>query len=151
MTDELSGRNDDGTFAQGNTFSDGRNKYARQQELRALFTDAVSHQDIQRLANKLCAMALAGDLRAAKLLLLTLFKEQAGPAVAVQVNQGSREELTGKCIAIANRLRQERQRHALGFEPIAVQDDAANGKELAMNIIERIQAERAEAGSLGAD
>ena len=147
MTEELSGRNDDGTFATGNAFSDGRNKYARQQELRALVTDAVSHQDIQRLANKLTAMAIDGDMAAAKLLLVTLFKEQAGPAVAVQVNQGSREELTGKCIAIANRLRQERQRHALGFEPNAVQDDAANGKELAMNIIERIRAKRADAAN----
>ena len=53
MTDELSGRNDDGTFAQGNTFSDGRNKYARQQELRELFTAAVTESEIQRLANDL--------------------------------------------------------------------------------------------------
>ena len=121
MTDELSGRNDDGTFAQGNSFADGRNKYARQQELRQLFTDAVSHQDIQRLANKLTAMALDGDMQAAKLLLTTLFKEQAGPAVALQINQGqSQAELTQKCVDIANRIKQQRQRAALGFEPNAV-------------------------------
>jgi hypothetical protein len=120
MSEELSGRNPDGTFADGNTFSDGRNKYARQQELRQLFTDAVSHQDIQRLANKLTAMALDGDMQAAKLLLLTLFKEQAGPAVALQINQGSRAESVQKCVDIANRIRQQRQRAALGFEPNAV-------------------------------
>ena len=122
MSEELSGRNPDGTFADGNTFSDGRNKYARQQELRQLFTDAVSHQDIQRLANKLTAMALDGDMQAAKLLLLTLFKEQAGPAVALQINQGSRAESVQKCVDIANRIRQQRQRAALGFEPNAVID-----------------------------
>lgn len=120
MSEELSGRNPDGTFADGNTFSDGRNKYARQQELRQLFTDAVSHQDIQRLANKLTAMALDGDMQAAKLLLLTLFKEQAGPAVALQINQGNRAESVQKCVDIANKIRQQRQRAALGFEPNAV-------------------------------
>jgi hypothetical protein len=122
MSEELSGRNPDGTFADGNTFSDGRNKYARQQELRQLFTDAVSHQDIQRLANKLTAMALDGDMQAAKLLLLTLFKEQAGPAVALQINQGSRAESVQKCVDIANRIRQQRERAALGFEQNAVID-----------------------------
>ena len=128
MSEELSGRNPDGTFADGNTFSDGRNKYARQQELRQLFTDAVSHQDIQRLANKLTAMALDGDMQAAKLLLLTLFKEQAGPAVALQINQGSRAESVQKCVDIANRIRQQRQRAALGFEPNAVIDLPAKSR-----------------------
>ena len=127
MSEEMSGRNSDGTFAEGNTFSDGRNKYARQQELKQLFADAVTDSEVQRLANKLTAMALDGDMQAAKLLLTTLFKEQAGPAVALQINQGqSRAELTQKCVDIANRIKQQqqRQRHrqALGFEPNAVID-----------------------------
>ena len=116
MSEELSGRNPDGTFADGNTFSDGRNKYARQQELRQLFTDAVSHQDIQRLANKLTAMALDGDMQAAKLLLMTLFKEQAGPAVAVQINQASasESERKAKTAALINRMQQAGRLRAAG-------------------------------------
>lgn len=118
---EPSGRNEDGTFAEGNTFSDGRNKYARQQELRAMFTEAVTDSEVQRLANKLTAMALDGDMQAAKLLLMTLFKDPPTPTVAVQVNQGqSRAELAQKCVDIANRIKQQRQRQSLGFEPNAV-------------------------------
>lgn len=117
MSEELSGRNPDGTFAEGNTFSDGRNKYARQHELRQLFADAVSHQEIQRLANKLTAMALDGDMQAAKLLLTTLFKEQAGPAVAVQINQATNEaDRKQKTLALIQRVTQANRLRAAGHD-----------------------------------
>ena len=115
MSEELSGRNSDGKFAEGNTFSDGRNKYARQQELKQLFADAVSHQEIQRLANKLTAMALDGDMQAAKLLLTTLFKEQPGPAVAVQINQATNEaDRKQKTLALIQKVTQANRLRAAG-------------------------------------
>lgn len=126
----MSGRNPDGTFTEGNTFSDGRNKYARQHELRAQFAAAVTDSEIQRLANKLVAMALDGDMQAAKLLLTTLFKEQSGPAVAVQINQqGSPQERRQKLDALIEKIkgrgiteRQQQQRHAAGLHDHRVSD-----------------------------
>ena len=120
---EPSGRNEDGTFSDGNTFSDGRNKYLRQQELKELFAAAVTDSEIQRLASKLTAMALDGDLTAAKLLLHHLFKEQAGPAVAVQINQASDEsERKLKTQALIQRVTQQRQLYAAGAHDHRVAD-----------------------------
>lgn len=111
------GRNEDGTFAEGNTFSDGRNKYARQHELKQLFAEAVTHQEIQRLANKLTALALDGDMTAAKLLLTTLFKDPPSPAIALQVNNGnSLDANKSRMIAIANRIKLARLKQEAGIE-----------------------------------
>ena len=108
------GRDELGQFSEGNTFSDGRNKYLRQQELKQLFADAVTDSEIQRLANKLMALSLDGDLQAAKLLLTTLFKDPQSPTVAVQVNTGSMDANKSRTIAIANRVRLERLRKQAG-------------------------------------
>jgi hypothetical protein len=107
MTHEISGRNDDGTFCDGNQFSDGRNKHGRQAELKRMFTESCTHADVQRLASKLMAMALDGDMTAARLLLGTLFKDPVSPSVAVQVNNEApgRSELMQKTLAIADRIR----------------------------------------------
>ena len=116
------GRDELGQFADGNTFSDGRNKYARQHELKAMFAAAVTDSEIQRLANKLTAMALDGDLQAAKLLLTTLFKDPQTPAVAVQINQQSRAGAVQSCIDIANRIKMDRLRKQAGIHEHRVAD-----------------------------
>jgi hypothetical protein len=118
MTHEISGRNDDGTFCDGNQFSDGRNKHGRQAELKRMFTESCTHADVQRLASKLMAMALDGDMTAARLLLGTLFKDPVSPSVAVQVNNEApgRSELMQKTLAIADRIRRGKSTEADGCD-----------------------------------
>jgi hypothetical protein len=74
------------------------------------------------LANKLTAMALDGDLQAAKLLLTTLFKDPQTPAVAVQINQQSRAGAVQSCIDIANRIKMDRLRKQAGIHEHRVAD-----------------------------
>ena len=115
MIHELNGRNDDGTFADNNPFSDGRNKHLRTHELKRMFAESVSPADIQRLANKLLGLALDGDLVAARLLLGTLFRDPVAPSVAVQVNAGSsRSGIMQKTLAIAERIRRGKSSEADG-------------------------------------
>lgn len=117
------GRNADGTFADGNTFSDGRNKYLRQQELKELFAAAVTDSEIQRLANKLMAMSLDGDLQAAKLLLHHVFKDQQAPAVAVQINQTSNDaERRQKTLALLEKVTRAGRLRAAGVHDHRVAD-----------------------------
>ena len=107
MIHELNGRNEDGTFADNNPFSDGRNKHLRQAELKTMFAESCTHADVQRLASKLMAMALDGDMTAARLLLGTLFKDPVAPSVAVQVNNEapSRAQVMTMTQRIKDRIR----------------------------------------------
>jgi hypothetical protein len=118
------GRDELGQFAEGNEFSNGRNKYLRQQELKQLFADAITDSEIQRLANKLMAMALDGDTTAAKLLLTTLFKDPQTPAIALQINNGSMEARKAQSIAIANRIKMDHLRKQAGIHEHRVADKA---------------------------
>lgn len=131
MIHELNGRNHDGTFADNNPFGDARNKHLRTHELKTMFAESCTHADVQRLASKLMAMALDGDMTAARLLLGTLFKDPVSPSVAVQVNNEApgRSELMKKTLAIAERIRRGKSSEADGAVGQTVIEAVSNSPE----------------------
>ncbi len=90
------GRLPNGTFATGNPGGPGNKISSKVQKLRHAMLRNVSESDVRKLTEKLLAMALQGDLRAADLLLSRLLgkpsSEAQGPQVAVQVNQTNEQK-----------------------------------------------------------
>ena len=63
------GRDNSGKFSAGNSFGRGNPVARHAQRLRQLFVQAVSEDDVTAIVAKLVAMAKAGDIQAANLLL----------------------------------------------------------------------------------
>ncbi len=114
------GRKTDGTFTVGNAGGPGNPHVHKVAKLRAAMLSAVTEKDMRAVTKKLVALATEGDLKAIELLLNRL----CGKPEATQ---------QGPTVAIQNN----------------VSNQSGNNVQRAMDIIRRIQAERAEADQSG--
>jgi hypothetical protein len=83
------GRGPNGRFAPGNKFSRGNPFYRRQAALRQALLEAVTADDLQRLARQLYAQAVGGDVAAARVLLVHLLGR---PTAAVNPDEADLDE-----------------------------------------------------------
>ena len=95
----------DGRFAPGNRAAAGRS--SRASELRKAFQEAITPEDIQAIATALVKSAKDGDIAAAKLI-LDRCCGKADP-VADEVANRDRENSISNILALAERVRDERQ------------------------------------------
>lgn len=115
------GRKKDGTFTAGNAGGPGNPHVHKVAKLRAAMLSAVTEKDMRAVTKKLVSLATEGDLKAIELLL----NRVCGKPEATQ---------QGPTVAIQNNVSGQQ---------------SVDRRELAMNIIRRIQAERAaDAASL---
>ncbi|MCA9010504.1 MAG: hypothetical protein KDB01_12195 [Planctomycetaceae bacterium] len=113
------GRKKDGTFAVGNPGGSGNPFAGKVNKLRSVMLKCVTEKKMKQLTEKLLDMALEGDLKAAELLLSRLLGKPTS-------------EQQGPTVAIQNN--------------VSGQQQSVDGRELALTVARRIQAERAEAG-----
>jgi hypothetical protein len=69
LTPESNGRLRDGRFGAGNRFGQGNPQHRKMAELRAAMLEAVEPEQVKGLTRKLCELALAGDVPAARLVM----------------------------------------------------------------------------------
>jgi hypothetical protein len=108
------GRGPHGRFAPGNKFSRGNPFYRRQAALRQALLEAVTADDLQRLARQLLEQALAGDVAAARTLLLYVVGK---PTAAVNPDEADLDE-----------FRLVRERPSISEVVLALIDSALPGK-----------------------
>ena len=138
----------DGKFATGNPGGPGNPHGGQVARLRSVMLAAVSEDDMRAVVLKLVELAKGGDLKAIDLLLTrTLGKADAGPLVAVQMNQQANGpgESPGRAAAILDRIRAERaERGEAPVEPLS-----PDLEELRAGLIKRIEALRSGNGRTG--
>ena len=109
MSKDKAGRDTTGKFLPGNAGGPGNPHAAKVGKLRATMLASVTTKDIKALTQKLMAMALDGDLKAAELLLSRLLGKPAsdaqGTTVAIQNNVGGQESLDSKIERTMNIIR----------------------------------------------